>query len=94
MSGWPCTFERGRTTVRHRKLGSPLVLVRVPWVRPELVVEIKYLTWTDEGFWRQVVFEGLLDDKPPREARKRTLRRSQQRRLEWVAVSPLVRNDP
>jgi ATP-dependent DNA ligase len=45
----------------------PLVLSRVHWVRPELVVEVTYLTWTDDGLLRQVVYEGLREDKPARE---------------------------
>ena len=36
------------------------------WVRPELVVEVTYLTWTDDGLLRQVVYEGLREDKPAR----------------------------
>src|SRR5690348_5343795 len=31
---------------RDSRFGSPLVLSRVHWVRPELVVEVTYLTWT------------------------------------------------
>jgi ATP-dependent DNA ligase len=34
---------------RTSPFGSPLVLNRVHWVRPELVAEVKYLTWTDEN---------------------------------------------
>jgi ATP dependent DNA ligase C terminal region len=30
---------------RSNRFGSPLVLSRVPWIRPELVAEVKYLTW-------------------------------------------------
>jgi ATP-dependent DNA ligase len=30
---------------RDSRFGSPLVLSRVHWVRPELVAEVKYLTW-------------------------------------------------
>ena len=44
---------------RSTRFGSPLVLSRVHWVRPELVVEVKYLAWTDDGLLRQVVFEGI-----------------------------------
>ena len=43
---------------RSTRFGSPLVLSRVHWVRPELVVEVKYLTWTDDGLLRQMVYEG------------------------------------
>jgi len=31
---------------RDSRFGSPLVLSRVHWVRPELVAEVKYLTWS------------------------------------------------
>jgi DNA ligase D-like protein (predicted ligase) len=41
---------------RTNRFGSPLVLSRVHWVRPELVVEVKYLTWTDDNLLRQVVY--------------------------------------
>ena len=37
------------TPPRATRFGSPLVLARVHWVRPELVVEVAYLTWTDDG---------------------------------------------
>jgi bifunctional non-homologous end joining protein LigD len=39
---------------RTDRFGSPLVLSRVHWVRPEMVVEDKYLTWTDDSLLRQV----------------------------------------
>jgi len=35
---------------RNARFGSPLVLSRVHWVRPELVAEVKYLTWTARQF--------------------------------------------
>jgi DNA ligase D-like protein (predicted ligase) len=55
---------------RTNRFGSPLVLSRVHWVRPELVVEVKYLTWTDDNLLRQVVYEGLREDKDPAEVRR------------------------
>ena len=55
---------------RSTRFGSPLVLSRVHWVRPELVAEVKYLTWTRDNLLRQVVHEGLRDDKPPAEVRR------------------------
>ena len=57
---------------RSNRFGSPLVLSRVHWVRPELVVEVKYLTWTDENLLRQVVYEGLREDKDPTDVRRPT----------------------
>jgi bifunctional non-homologous end joining protein LigD len=55
---------------RSSRFGSPLVLSRVHWVRPELVAEVKYLTWTDDNLLRQVVYEGLREDKPAAEVRQ------------------------
>ena len=46
------------------------MLSRVHWVRPELVAEVKYLTWTDDNLLRQVVYEGLREDKPAAEVRR------------------------
>ena len=39
------------------------------WVRPELVAEVKYLARTEDNLLRQVVYEGLREDKPAREVR-------------------------
>ena len=56
--------------LRSTRFGSPLVLSRVHWVRPELVAEVKFLTWTEDNLLRQVVYEGLREDKPVREVRR------------------------
>jgi ATP-dependent DNA ligase len=48
---------------------------RVHWVRPELVAEVKFLTWTDDNLLRQVVYEGLREDKPAAEVRRPVPRR-------------------
>ena len=55
---------------RSTRFGSPLVLSRVHWVRPELVVEVKFLAWTQDNLLRQVVYEGLREDKPAAEVRR------------------------
>ena len=55
---------------RASRFGSPLVLSRVHWVRPELVAEVKYLTGTEDNLLRQVVYEGLREDKPAAEVRR------------------------
>jgi bifunctional non-homologous end joining protein LigD len=55
---------------RTSRFGSPLVLSRVHWVRPELVAEVKYLTWTDDNLLRQVIYQGLREDKAPSEVRR------------------------
>ena len=55
---------------RNSRFGSPLALSRVHWVRPELVVEVKYLAWTGDNLLRQVVYEGLREDKPADDVRR------------------------
>ena len=55
---------------RSTRFGSPLVLSCAHWVRPELVAEVKFLTWTDDNLLRQVVYEGQRGDKPAAEVRR------------------------
>jgi ATP-dependent DNA ligase len=55
---------------RTTRFGSPLVLSRVHWVRPELVCEVRFLSWTSDGLLRQVAYEGLRADKPARDVRR------------------------
>ena len=43
---------------------------RVHWVGPELVAEVTYLEWTDDGLCRQVVYQGLREDKLAGEVRR------------------------
>jgi DNA ligase D-like protein (predicted ligase) len=62
---------------RGSRFGSALVLSRVHWVRPELVAEVKFLTWTEDNLLQQVVYEGLREDKPARDIR-RELRQGRQ----------------
>ena len=47
-----------------------LVLSRVHWVRPEMVVEVSYLTWTEDGLLRQVVYLGEREGKPASEVQR------------------------
>jgi ATP-dependent DNA ligase len=54
---------------RESRCGIPLELRRVHWVRPELVVEVTFLSWTNDGLLRQVVFQGLREDKPASDVR-------------------------
>jgi ATP dependent DNA ligase C terminal region len=51
---------------RSTRFVSPLVISRVHWVRPELVAEVKFLTWTEDNLLRQVVYEGLREDNRAR----------------------------
>jgi ATP-dependent DNA ligase len=49
---------------RGSRFGSPLVLSRVHWVRPEMVVEVSFVEWTPDGLLRHVVYLGEREDKP------------------------------
>jgi bifunctional non-homologous end joining protein LigD len=55
---------------RDQRFGGPLALSKVHWIRPELVAEITYLSWSDDGLLRHTVFVGLREDKPAREVRR------------------------
>jgi ATP-dependent DNA ligase len=55
---------------RSTCFGPPLVLSRVHRVRPELVVEVKFLAWTEDNLLRQAVYKGLREDKPAAEVRR------------------------
>jgi bifunctional non-homologous end joining protein LigD len=48
---------------RSTRFGSPLVLSRVHWIRPELLVEVTYAEWTPDGLLRHVVYMGGREDK-------------------------------
>jgi bifunctional non-homologous end joining protein LigD len=54
---------------RDSRFGRPLELKRVHWVLPELVVEVTFLTWTEDRLLRQVVYQGLREDKRVRDVR-------------------------
>ena len=55
---------------RTTRFGSRAALSRVHWVRPEMVVEVSFLGWTDDNLLRHVVFEGVRRDKPASEVRR------------------------
>jgi bifunctional non-homologous end joining protein LigD len=48
------------------------------WVTPELVCEVKFAQWTNEGVMRQPVFLGMRPDKDPREVVRETPKEVQQ----------------
>ncbi|MBX9846633.1 MAG: non-homologous end-joining DNA ligase [Hyphomicrobium sp.] len=55
---------------RESRFGTPLELSRVHWVKPEVVVEVTYLTWTEDGLLRQVSYQGERRDKPARQVKR------------------------
>jgi bifunctional non-homologous end joining protein LigD len=46
---------------------TPRTNEKAHWVRPSVVVEVKFSEWTSEGKLRQPVFIGVRDDKNPRD---------------------------
>jgi ATP-dependent DNA ligase len=55
---------------RGSRFGSPLVLSRVHWVRPEMVVEVSYAEWTPDDLLRHVVYLGEREDKSAGDVRR------------------------
>jgi bifunctional non-homologous end joining protein LigD len=42
-------------------------------VKPQLVCEVRFLSWTSDGLLRQVAYEGLRADKSARDMRRQRL---------------------
>ena len=74
MAAAPALGDRedaaGGVATRGNRFGSPLVLSRVHWVRPEMVVEVSYVEWTPDGLLRHVVYLGEREDKLATEVRR------------------------
>ena len=71
----PLETKRSRADVappRSTRFRSPLVLSRVHWVRPKLVVESQIPELDRDGLLRQVVYEGIREDKTAREVVRET----------------------
>ncbi len=49
---------------------TPRTNERPHWVRPQVVVEVKFNEWTADGKLRQPIFLGVRDDKDPREVKR------------------------
>lgn len=74
-------FTRVGLAEMHRRL-VPLIRKTSPftvpphtnepatWVRPAIVVQVKFSEWTDDGRLRQPIFLGVRDDKPARDVTK------------------------
>jgi bifunctional non-homologous end joining protein LigD len=76
-------FNEKSLTALHRKL-TDLVTDKCPfaerpnpsrgmtWVNPELVCQVKYANWTQDGRLRAPVFLGLRDDVEPKQVKRET----------------------
>ncbi|MGZ3593629.1 MAG: DNA ligase D [Syntrophales bacterium] len=49
---------------------SPKTETPATWVKPELVCEVRFSEWTDEGYMREPVFLGLREDISPFDVRR------------------------
>lgn len=43
---------------------------KVHWLRPEIIAEMPYLTWSEDGLLRDTVITGLRNDKPAKQLRR------------------------
>lgn len=62
----PLAIDKMRLSVlppRNSRFGSPRVLSKIQWVRPEMIVEVSYVEWTPDGLLRHVVYLGEREDK-------------------------------
>lgn len=57
------------------------------WLEPELVVEIKFAEWTNEGRLRQASFKGVRTDKDPRAIRRERAEGSMQTVIEGIKIT-------
>ena len=60
-----------KTKVKKRPFAEePSLKTAATWVRPKMVVEVKFLHWTQDGSLRAPVFLRVRDDKPPSDVRR------------------------
>jgi bifunctional non-homologous end joining protein LigD len=89
-------FSRATLTDMYRRLvalerkTSPFVMKprtneRAHWVRPRVIVEVKFNEWTADGKLRQPIFVGIRDDKAPADVRREPVS---------VAAKPARRTTP
>jgi ATP dependent DNA ligase C terminal region len=88
----PITADAGRATAARQPFRlTPEALARA-WVRPEVVVEVTYLTWTEDNLLRQVSYQGQREDKPAAEV-VRSIPVATARRASWNHTAALKLED-
>ncbi len=72
LRGAGCPFANLPMETRSRfGRGMPASeMRRVTWLRPELVAQVRFSEWTQDGLLRQPVYLGLRADKPAHEVRR------------------------
>jgi bifunctional non-homologous end joining protein LigD len=76
---------------------DPKTNTPVTWVKPDLVCEVSFSNWTEGGHMRQPIFEGLREDKEPKEVKieiprdesKQFSKKQEKEKMEDVTVSNL-----
>jgi bifunctional non-homologous end joining protein LigD len=69
-----------RATTRSPFADAFKTAEKAHWVKPTLVVEVRFTEWTSDGLLRQPVYLGTRDDKAPKDVRR------EQRRAESVSA--------
>jgi bifunctional non-homologous end joining protein LigD len=71
------SVETGLAALRTERVSlsarKPPVNAPTQWVKPELVAEVKFQSWTDDGSLRAPVFLRLRDDIEPKEVTRREI---------------------
>lgn len=63
-------MKRERKTMPFESLPKGIDFRGVTWIAPELVAEVEFTEWTDDGLLRHPSFQGLREDKSPRSVKR------------------------